>query len=494
MAQENFDVAVIGCGVAGLAAALTALEAGASVTLIERAPIEDRGGNTRWTEAVLRVTPDGDPAPDFEHGYSIDAGYHLQPEFLQATLEGREAWPSLVRAASFTDHEVLGAFVGGVRKGLDWLKHHGVDIRPMTFPTIPSIPFLTGIYGGGLALVDTLCAQIERRGVDIQYETTLVELLRDEDGSVAGVRVTDRDGRARRISASAVVLACGGFEGNPEMMARYLGPASRHYRPIARGGYYNRGEGIRIALDAGAAPAGDYSASHHEPVDPRSDLPEAMITAFPLGIMVNQEGERFIDEASSDIAYFQEEPCKAIARQPGGVGYFIYDSRINDAENWRTLIRSMHPPIEAPTILELAIKLGIPGDKLNSTVDTYNRGCTSGPLDPRRFDGRATQGVVPPKSNFARPLLEGPFGGYPVIGGIIFTHGGLKVNQDAQVVSLSGTPIPGLYAAGETVGIIYDRYLAATSVLRGLVFGRLAGAHAASLRKSQGLSSSEVPA
>lgn len=486
MAQRHCDVVVVGCGVAGLSAALSALEAGASVNLIERAPREDRGGNTRWTEAILRVTPEGDPAPDFEHAYSMDAGYHLQPEFLQATLQGQEAWPSLVAAAPFTDHEVLGAFVGGVREGLDWLKQHGVHIQPTTFPTIPEIPFLTGIYGGGLALVETLCAEIERRGGDIHYQTTAIGLLQDEEGGVAGVRVTGREGRQRHICAPAVVLACGGFEGNPEMMARYLGPASRYYRPIARGGYYNKGEGIQMALAAGAAPAGDYSASHHEPVDPRSDLPEAMVTAFPLGIMVNREGERFIDEASSDIAYFQEEPCKAIARQPGGIGYFIYDARINDAANWRTLIRSTHPAIEAPTLAELAIKLEIPGDRLRSTVEAYNLGCSPGPLDPRHFDGRATKDVIPPKSNFARPILEGPFGCYPVIGGIIFTHGGLKVTRDAQVVSTSGIPIRGLYAAGETVGIIYERYLAATSVLRGLVFGRLAGAHAATVGQSQG--------
>ena len=187
------------------------------------------------------------------------------------------------------------------------------------------------------------------------------------------------------------------------MMARYLGPASKYYRPIARGGYYNKGEGIRMALDVGAAPAGNFSASHHEPIDPRSDLPEAMVTAFPLGIMVNRLGERFIDEASSDIAYFQEEPCKAIARQPGGVGYFIYDATIDDAPHWRTLIRSDHPAIEAPTVSELAAKLNIPADRLNATIDGYNRGCTEGPLDPRRFDGRATTRVTPPKS-----ISQGP--------------------------------------------------------------------------------------
>jgi tricarballylate dehydrogenase len=127
-----------------------------------------------------------------------------------------------------------------------------------------------------------------------------------------------------------------------------------------------------MALDAGAAPAGDFGGSHHEPVDPRS-LPEAMISAFPLGIVVNQRGERFIDEASSDIAYSQEEPCKAIARQPGGIGYFLYDSKIDEVPNWRTLIRSAHPPIEAPTLHELAVKLKIPPVRLEQTVHDCRR-------------------------------------------------------------------------------------------------------------------------
>ena len=477
--QLDCDIVVVGCGVAGLSAALAALEAGASVIVLERAPKEDRGGNTRWTEAILRVMPDGEPTPDFAHRYAADAGYHTQPDFLKATLQDHEAWPPLVKAAACADHEVLGAFVSGVRDGLEWLKGYDVHTQLTSFPTVPPLPGVMGIYGGGLALVETLCAAVEERGGTILYETTAVELLRDADFEIAGVRATDSQGRSVRICGASVVLASGGFEGNPEMMARYLGPASRFYRPIARGGYYNKGEGIQMALGAGAAPAGDFTGSHHEPIDPRSDLPEAMITAFPLGILVNQDGLRFVDEASSDLGFAQEAPCKAIARQPGGIGYFLYDSKIDDVPHWRTLIRSTHPAIEAPSLPELAAKIGVPAATLQATVDEFNRGCTDGPLESAFFDGRATTAVTPPKSNFARTISDGPFGCYPVIGGIIFTHGGLKVTKDAQVVSASGVPIPGLYAAGETVGIIYEQYLAATSVLRGLVFGRLAGAHAA---------------
>ena len=483
--QIDCDIAVVGCGVAGLSAALTALEAGASVVVLERAPIEDRGGNTRWTEAILRVTPEGEPAPDMADLYAKVSGNHVLPEFLKATLQAYETWPRLVKAGAFIDHEVLGAFVNGVREGLDWLKRNGVGTQSTIFPTLPAIPPVTGIYGGGLAMVETLCAAIEMRGGKILYEATAVELMKDGDGEIAGVRVIDSEGKSCRIAASAVVLASGGFEGNYEMMARYLGPASSFYRPVARGGYYNKGECIQMALAAGAAPAGEYGGSHQSPIDPRSDLPEALISAFPLGVVVNQKGERFIDEASSDANYYQKEPCEAIARQPGGIGYFIYDSKINEVPNWRTLIRSTHPPIEAATLAELASRLGIPPDKLQQTISSYNEGCTDGPLDASSFDGRATKGVAPEKSNFARTISLGPYGCFPIIAGIVFTFGGLKVSKDAQVVSSSGVPIPGLYAAGETVGLFTGIYVPATSVLRGLVFGRLAGTHAAATALSR---------
>lgn len=479
MAQIKCDVAVVGCGVAGLSAALSALESGANVVVLERAPKEDRGGNTRWTGALLRVTPDGDPLPDFEQGYLNNPGYHILPEFVSATARDYESWSALVKTAPFADPEVLDTFIGGVREGLEWLRTYGIRTEQAIFPLIPPIPALTGIYGGGLAIVETLCPAVEARGGTILYETTAVELLRNEDNEIVGVQATDAGNRSVVIEASSVVLASGGFEGNPEMMARYLGASSKFLRPIARGGWYNKGEGVRMALAVGAAGSGDYSGCHREPVDPRSNQPEALINAFPLGIVVNKRGERFMDEASSDPAYFQEEPCSAISRQPGGIGYFIYDAKINEVPNWKVAIRSDQPAIESPTLGELAAKLSIPADALERTVRDFNRGCPEGPLAATSFDGRATIGVTPRKSNFARSISDGPFGCYPMIGGIVFTYGALKVTKDAQVVSNSGATIPGLYAAGETVGIVYGVYVAATSVLRGLVFGRRAGSHAA---------------
>ena len=494
MKRLQCDVVVVGCGVAGLSAALSALEGGASVIILERAPEEERGGNTRWTEALLRVTPDGDPAPDFEQGYVNNPGFHILPEFLSATMGSYENWPDLVKAAPMSDAEVLDAFLSGVRPGLDWLATHGVRLDQTSFPMMPPLPPLTAVYGGGLAIVETLCPAVEAHGGTILYRTTAAELLRDDDNRITGIRATDGDDHTVIIDAPNVVLACGGFEGNPEMRARYLGPNSRYDRPLARGGWYHKGEGIQMALAAGAAGSGDYSDCHREPVDPRSNQPEALVNAFPLGIVVNQNGDRFMDEASSDPGYFQEQPSYLTTCQPGGIGYFIYDSKIAEVANWKLAMRTDQPPIEAATLSELADKLKIPADNLERTAAAFNAACPDdAPLDTSSFDGRSTSGLMPPKTNFARTISEGPFGAYPMTSGIVFTYGALKVSRNSEVVNKSGVVIPGLYAAGETVGIIYGVYVAATSVLRGLVFGRLAGSHAATQSKQRTASVASAP-
>ncbi|HVY99694.1 MAG TPA: FAD-dependent oxidoreductase [Dongiaceae bacterium] len=477
MRRLQCDVVVVGCGVAGLSAALSALEQNAKVIVLERAPQEDRGGNTRWTEALLRVKDDLTVWDDFEKRYLDNSGYYIFPEFIRATAKDYETWPALVKALAFVDPELLTTFMEGIPDGLKWLESYGVKTHPSMYPYLPPVKHL-GLYGGGLALVETLCPTIEKKGAQILYETTATALLQDEDNRVTGLKAVDAAGDSVIIDAKSVVLACGGFEGNPEMLAKYIGSQARYMRPVARGGWYNKGEGIRMALDAGAAPAGDFADVHRQPIDPRSSASEALINAFPLGIVVNKNGERFFNEAHSEYDYYAEEPCVAINRQPGGIGFFVYDAKIDEVPNWRIAIRSDQPAIVADTLPELARKLGISVNGFMQTVETFNRACTDGPIDVSKFDHRSTKGIVPEKSNFARSISVAPFGAYPIITSATFTYGGLKVTRDSQVVSASGSVIRGLYAAGETVGIIYGIYVGATSVLRGLVFGRRAGAHA----------------
>lgn len=477
---HRYDVAVVGCGVAGLSAAVAALECGARVAILERAPVEERGGNTRYTTAAIRMASETEISADFEEQFARNAGYHLDPVLVAGTAEDYANWPGILKTLSFADPELVSTFASGAPAAIAWLKRQGVRFGPIGyFGLTPRSSPRISISGGGLALVETMAPLAEERGARFYYDTTAQSLIQDEDGRVTGLKAAAKGNRTIRISAGSVVLACGGFEGNPEMVAHYLGESGRYLRPVARGGYYNKGEGIRMALDIGAAPAGDYSEYHAQPIDPRSGATEPLVMIFTQGILVNRDAMRFIDEAPGPIDAHYEDITRTIRKQPGGIAWCILDAAVDEIENWQRCVRSDQPPIEAETLEGLAQAIGVPAAALASTVDTYNRACGEGRFDPHSIDRLATRGLAPPKSNWARPIARPPFKAYPVISSNTFTFGGLKVTPNAQVVNTSGEAIPGLYAAGETIGLYYGRYPGATSVLRGAVFGRIAGMHAA---------------
>jgi tricarballylate dehydrogenase len=482
MANEGiyrYDVVVVGCGIAGLSAALSARECGAHVAVLERAPEAERGGNTRYSGAILRMASETEVAPDFEEHFARQAGYHLVPEMVAETAADYANWPAVIKTMPSADPEVISTFAADAPGAVAWLKEQGIRFGEASFfgltkRTSPRI----AVEGAGLALVETLAPRALERGVDFHYETTARSLITD-GGRVHGLLASGKDNRPIRFEAGSVILACGGFQGNPEMVAHYLGPQGRYLRPVARGGYYDRGEGIRMALDIGAAPAGDYSDVHMQAIDPRSSIPEPLVTIFVLGILVNRDGMRFVDEAPGAIDVHGEDIVRAINRQPGGTAWCILDGRVDDVNNWKRCVRSDQPAIETGSLAEMADAIGVPAAAFKRTVEDYNAACVGGDFDPFRVDGVSTENLTPPKSNWARPILEPPFRSYPIIGSNTFTFGGLKVTPDAQVLNTSGELIPGLYAAGETIGIYYGVYCSATSVLRGAVFGRRAGLYAA---------------
>ena len=478
----TFDVVVAGCGIAGLSAAVSAAQAGAKVAVLERAPFEERGGNTRWTEAFLRMKNENEVSDDFEEHFMANSGYHLDPSLVQEAAGPYEDRSSIVKSLSFTDPEIIATLAAEAGPTLRWLKQFGITYSDM--PTYLITQSTTRIcpIGGGWALVEALAKAAEELNVNFFYETTAQELILDEDGKVVGLRATSSKNRNIRFMGS-VVLACGGFQGNAEMLARYLGPVARYIRPIARGGYYNRGEGILMALAIGAAPCGDYSEYHAEPIDPRSGAPEPIVFVFPYGILVDQHGKRFIDEASDAVDAIYENIARVISRLPGGIAYVITDAGLDDVPNWQRTVRSDQKPYMANTLAELADQLGIPPEHLEQTVEEYNAATVPGAFRPLEKDGLSTRGLRPPKSNWARPLNRAPYRAWPISAANTFTFGGLRCNTSAQVLDHDGRPIPGLYAAGETMGIYYGRYTGATSVLRGAVYGRIAGAHAANNAK-----------
>jgi tricarballylate dehydrogenase len=481
--QDAFDLIVAGCGVAGLSAAVAAAEQGARVAVLERAPHSERGGQSRYTEAYLRMKSETEVTDDFEtHLAENGALPYADPDLAAEVTRPMADRAGHARALSMLDPDVIQAFADEAGPTIGWLKGMGVrfDFLPTQFLT-KSQPRLLPI-GGGAALVEALAARAETLGVHFHYETTALRLIQDEDGAVTGL-VARRHGRLLRLRGP-VVLASGGFEGDAEMLTRYLGPRSAFLRTVCKGGLFNRGEGIRMALEIGAAPSGDFGSYHAEPVDPRSSIAEASVFIFPYGILVNRDGARFTDEASGTIDAVYESVTRRIYEQRDGIAWAVLDARHQRIPNWRLGLRSDQPPVVGESIAALARGIGVPEAALEATVADYNAACRPGEWKPLELDGLATQGLSPRKSNWATPLVEAPFHAYPVISSNVFTFGGVKVDQQARVLDAAGDPIQGLYAAGEVVGMYYGTYTGATSVLKGLVFGRLAGRDVAMRRNA----------
>jgi tricarballylate dehydrogenase len=472
-----FDLIVAGCGVAGLASAVAAAEAGARVAVLERSTREERGGQSRYTEAYLRMKSLTEVTDDFETHLAENGSGSVDPELVSeaAAVSHRSA---LVRSLSIADPLLIERFAAEAGSTVSWLRAMGArfDFLPTQFLT-KSQPRLIPV-GGGQALVDVLAGRAEALGVTFCYETAAQSLRLDAHGRVVGLHAVGIGNVPVDLSGQ-VVLACGGFQGNAEMMTRYIGPRSVHLRPICKGGYYNRGEGIRMALEIDAAASGDFGSFHAEPIDPRSGVSEPSVFIFPYGILVNADGDRFADEAPGTVDAFYEPITRRIYEQRGGSAWAILDAQHLRIPNYRLGLRTDRPPIVGDSIPSLAAAIGVPPDRLLATVEGYNGACSGAAWRPLELDGVATRGLTPPKSNWARPLSEPPFHAYPVVSANVFTFGGLKIDPSARVINSQGDAIPGLYAAGETVGMYYGHYTGATSVLKGLVFGRIAGTHAA---------------
>jgi tricarballylate dehydrogenase len=476
MEKQAFDVVVAGCGVAGLSAAVAAAEAGGKVAVLERSTREERGGQSRYTEAYLRMKSETEVTDDFETHLAENGSGYIDPELVEEAAGDPAHQSNPAKGLALADPNVIQAFADAAGPTIAWLKGFGVrfDFLPTQFLT-KSQPRLLPV-GGGQALVEALAARAEKLGVTFSYETTASSLVTDDDGRVTGLDAKRQGARLRL--AGRVVLACGGFEGNSEMMTRYVGPRSVYLRPVCKGGYYNRGEGIDMAIRIGAAACGDFGSYHAEPVDPRSGVSEPSIFIFPYGILVNKEGRRFCDEAPGTVDACYERVTRRIFEQREGIAWVILDAKHMRIPNYKLGIRTDKPPIEARSLDEMAKRIGVPADALARTVGEYNAACVPGDWKPLQLDGVATRGLAPPKSNWALPVDEPPFHAYPIISSNVFTFGGVKVDPRARVLDRDGIAIPGLYAAGETVGLYYGNYTGATSVLKGLVFGRIAGTDA----------------
>jgi len=457
--RVQYDLVVIGCGAGGLAGAVAyAEEAGpeARIAVLERASREERGGATRWTSSWFRITADR----------------QLDPAFIGMMERLGEGGADL---------DYCRTYAGEVPATFDFLDRNAV---PWVYFEQPFANRNTGgglamPVPGGVAIVDTLAAKVDHLpNAAIHYDTEAVRLEVDASGRVTGVHVRGPQGE-RLLHAKAVLIACGGFEGAPDMLADHLGPRGAELPVIAPTLVNNQGDGIRLTMPLGASLAGQFDMFHGEPVDTRSAKPDAVIYGYPFGILVNRHGQRFFDEGQDSFdATFERLGYEIWANQEQQA-WFIGEKAILDWPHVADIMLTDRPPVEADTIEALADKLGLAPQAVAATVAAYNAAIQPGETDRTIRDGKRTEGITPPKSNWATPIRQGPFIGYPLTTAITFTFGGIRSDARARVLREDGSPIPGLYAAGEVTGLYYKEYPAGTSVLRALTFGRIAAREAA---------------
>lgn len=491
----NPDVIVVGAGNAAACAALAARENGASVIMLEAAPIEECGGNSRYTAGVMRVVFNGvdDLAqiiPDLteDEKKNVDFGTYTSSQYFD----------DMGRITQYrTDPDLCETLISRSFETLVWMRKKGVKFQAsfgrQSYKVDGKFKFWGGLaaetWGGGPGLVENEHKACEREGIRIFYETPATALLTDDDGKVIGVKAKHK-GRNVEIRARAVVLACGGFESNAEMRTRYLGPGWDLAK--VRGTRYNTGLGVKMALEAGALPYGHWSGCHAVGWDlnapPFGDLAVGdnfQKHSYPWGIMVNARGERFVDEGADFRNYTYAKYGSVILAQPGMFAWQIFDAKIIPILRDEYRIKQV-TKVKADTIEELVKKLdGVDTEACLREIAAYNKAVhTDIPFNPAIKDGRRTEGLKVDKTNWANLIDTPPFEAYAVTCGVTFSFGGVKIGSDGEVEDTAGKPIPGLFAAGEMVGgIFYHNYPGGTGLTSGAVFGKIAGTGAAAYAK-----------
>ena len=482
------DVVVVGGGNAGHCAALAAAERGLRVVVLEKGPRGEHGGNSFYTAGAMRVVHGGlddvrDILDDDERLARTQLPAYSADEFLydmQRVTEGRN------------DPELTATLVDESAASMRWLHSHGLRFRLMYERQSyrdqnGDYVFWGGLHigstGGGKGLIEQHEAAGRAAGVEVRYGHAATGLLVAYN-AVVGVRFITADGAEDEVRSNSVILAAGGFEANAAMREQYLGEGWQ--RAKVRGTPLNTGDMLNAALNIGAQPHGDWSTCHSVAWDAEAaDEGDRVLTnqltrgGYPLGIVVNRDGQRFIDEGADYRNYTYAKYGAAILRQPGGVAYQLFDATT------RPLLRSEEYDSEGASVMQasslekLAADLGLDEATLVETVRAFNDSIdASRPFDAAVKDGRCAA-VEPPKSNWAVALETSPFYAFPVTCGITFTFGGLHADTEGRVVDASRSPIPGLFVCGEMLGGLFSgNYPGGTGLVSGAVFGRRAGANA----------------
>jgi len=495
MDKHEYDVVVVGKGNAALCAALAAKDQGAKVAMLEAASEDEHGGNSRFAGGVMRFAyadvEDLRKVTDIsdEEAAGSDFGTNTREEYLDV----------LYRLTSYrTDPDLSEMLVNGSLETMAWLRtkgakfilNHGrqsamVNGKRKYFGNMP-----IEVNGGGAGLVQYLDAAVKKAGIEVFYDTRATSLIYDDE-RVSGVRA-QKKGKPAEFCAKAVVLASGGFEANPEMRARYLGPGWELCK--VRGSRFNVGDGLKMALEIGAAPYGNWSGCHATGWDRYApEFGDVSVGdqfqkhSYIFGLLINAAGKRFVDEGYDFHSFTYAKYGGEVLKQEGQFAWQVFDAKVTKLLRSEYRIKFM-TKVSANTIEELATKLeGVNAEQFVKTVREYNAAVRKDiPFEHTVKDGKRTEGLSPDKTNWAQALDTPPYDAYATTCGITFTFGGLRIDKDSgQVLNVHLHPIPGLYTAGEMVGgLFYFNYPSGTGLVSGALFGRLAGTSAGKSAKS----------
>jgi tricarballylate dehydrogenase len=452
----DLDVLVVGGGNAALCAAMAAKDEGARrVKVLEVAPRHARGGNSRHTRNVRYV-----------HDGPVDGltGPYLEDEF----------WSDLLRVTGGETDERMARFCIRESRTIGrWMSAHGIRWQGPLRGTLHLSRTNAFFLGGGTALVNTYYQTAARLGVEVAYESEVVDLAMSGGRFLAAITK-----HGDEIAARTVVVAAGGFEANIDWHREYWGDAAANF--MVRGTPYNQGRMLRVLLDAGASAVGNPREWHAVACDARGPRFDGGIVTrldcIPFGIVVDKHARRFADEGQDLWPKRYASWGGLVARQPDQKAYVLFDDKVVGS-----FMPSVYPAIEADSVRGLAAALGLDADALSATVDQYNAAVRPGTYDQSRLDDCRTEGLDPPKSHWALTIDRPPFYAYPLCPGITFTYLGVAVDEQARVLMQDGSPADNVFAAGEVMaGNILGRgYLAGFGMTIGTVFGRIAGREAA---------------
>jgi tricarballylate dehydrogenase len=456
--SRTFDVLVMGGGNAALCAAITARRHGLSVLVVESAPVHFRGGNSRHTRN-MRTMHDG----------PLDVLTGAYPE--------EEYWQDLLKVTGgLTDERLARMTIRETERHVPWMKQHGVRFQAPLGGTLHLSRTNAFFLGGGKALVNAYYAAAQALGVEVAYETEVVEL------ELAGARFESATvlhrGEEHRIRARAAVLACGGFESNLEWLREAWGPPADNF--IVRGTPYNMGKVLKLLLAKGAQAVSDPTQGHCVAIDARSPKFDGGIVtrvdAVSLGIVVNREAQRFYDEGEDFWPKRYAIWGRLVAGQPGQIAYAIID-----AKSMGKFMPPVFPPVKASSIAELGKAFGLDAAALAGTIARFNAAVRPGTFDHTTFDDCATSGIDPPKTHWARPIDTPPYFAWPLRPGITFTYLGVAIDEKARMRMQDGSLSANVFAAGEIMAgnVLGKGYLAGIGMAIGTTFGRIAGEEAA---------------